>query len=67
MNQGNGPWKGESRDKDDKKASLQCAIEDAWENAKKDHASGTFVVDRIEIEADNPIHAYIVVISPAGS
>jgi len=30
MNQGNGPWRGESRDKDDKKASLQGAIEDAW-------------------------------------
>jgi hypothetical protein len=66
MNQGKGPWRGESRDKDHKKASLQGAIEDAWANAKKDHASGAFVVDSIEIEADNPIHAYIVVIKPAG-
>ena len=68
MNQGKGPpWKGESRDKDDKKASLQAAIEDAWENAKKDQApAGCYVVDKIKVETSNPIHAYIVLINPTG-
>ena len=65
MNQGDGPpWKGKSEGDD---ASLQAAIEDAWEKAKGKHAAaGKYVVDRIEIETSNPIHAYIVLISPTG-
>jgi hypothetical protein len=48
-------------------ASLQKAIEDAWEKAKGDGApAGMYVVTRIEIETKNPIHAYTVVIDPTG-
>jgi hypothetical protein len=57
------PWHGRSESKDDKKASLQDAIEDAWKNAEADGAGpGTYVVTRIEIETRNPIHAYSVTI-----
>jgi hypothetical protein len=46
---------------------LQMAIENAWEKAKADGAeSGTYVVQTIAIEAENPIHGYIVVIGPGG-
>ena len=55
-----GPWKGKSEQPG---ASLQKAIEDAWEKAKGDGApEGTYVVQKIEIEATNPIHAYVVII-----
>jgi hypothetical protein len=66
MNQGGGPsWKGRSEEKDDKKASLQEAIEDAWNNAERGGATARrFVVTRIEIETRNPIHAYDVTIDP---
>lgn len=65
MNQGEGPpWKGKSQGDD---ASLQAAIEDAWENAKGHQApAGWYVVDKIKIETSNPIHAYVVLISPTG-
>ncbi len=68
MNQGKGPpWRGESKDKDDKKASLQAAIEDAWENAKGHQApAGWYVVDKIKVETSNPIHAYVVLLNPTG-
>jgi hypothetical protein len=57
------PWKGKSEGDD---ASLQAAIEDAWDKAKGHHAAaGKYVVDRIEIETSNPIHAYIVIINPS--
>ena len=62
MNHGEGPpWKGKSEGVD---ASLQAAIEDAWEKAKGQAAAGRYVVERIEIEATNPIRAYIVFIAP---
>ena len=65
MHQGEGPpWKGKSEGDD---ASLQKAIEDAWENAKGHHApAGWYVVDQIKVQTSNPIHAYVVVISPTG-
>ena len=63
MNQGGGPpWKGKSEGDD---ASLQAAIEDAWENAKGHHAdAGWYVVDKIKVQTSNPIHTYVVLISP---
>jgi hypothetical protein len=46
---------------------LQAALENAWEKAKEDEAKpGTYVVQTIAIEAENPIHGYIVVIGPGG-
>lgn len=69
MSQSKGPpWHGRSEKKDDEKASLQAAIEDAWENAKADDPPaqpGTYWVKRIEIETRNPIHAYSVTIDHA--
>jgi hypothetical protein len=66
MSQGKGPpWHGRSERKDNEKASLQAAIEDAWKNAEADGAQpGTYVVTQIEIETRNPIHAYSVTINP---
>jgi hypothetical protein len=63
MNQGGGgPWKGKSEQPG---ASLQKAIEAAWEKASGDGApAGKYVVQKIEIEASNPITAYVVVIGP---
>jgi hypothetical protein len=44
---------------------LHDAINDAWFNAKKDGAgAGTYFVQSIAIEAENPIHGYVVVIGP---
>ena len=46
--------------------SLETAIADAWEDAKKkdgDEAKGTYEV-KISIEADNPIRSYHVTIVP---
>jgi len=58
---GGNSWKGRSQEPG---ASLQKAIEAAWEAAKSAGADpGTFAVS-IEIETKNPIHAYIVTISP---
>ena len=65
MSHGEGPpWKGKSEGDD---ASLQAAIENAWENAKGHNAqAGWFVVDEIKIQTSNPIHAYVVLINPTG-
>lgn len=47
-------------------ANLEAAFEDAWHHAKDEGAApGTYTV-QIEIEASNPIHSYIVIISPVG-
>jgi len=46
--------------------SLETAIADAWEDAKKkdgDAAKGTYEV-KIFIEGDNPIRSYTVTIVP---
>ena len=63
---GNGPpYHGRSESKPGAPASLQDAIDDAWNNAKGKHAeAGWFVVDDIKIQTTNPIHAYVVLISP---
>ena len=65
MTHGEGPpWKGKSEGDD---ASLQAAIEDAWEKAKGHHApAGWYAVSDIKIETSNPIHAYVVSINPTG-
>jgi hypothetical protein len=46
-------------------ATLEEATAHAWENARAHGAKpGTYEVTKIEIEAVNPIHAYIVTIGP---
>ena len=46
---------------------LHDAIDDAWNNAKKDGAGpGRYVVEAIAFDAENPIRGYIVVIGPGG-
>lgn len=46
---------------------LHDAIDDAWQNAKKEGAGpGTYVVQAIAIETENPIRAYVVVIGQGG-
>ena len=57
-------WKGKSEGAN---ASLQAAIEDAWEKAAGDGASaGTYAVSDIEITTVNPIHGYSVIITQTG-
>jgi hypothetical protein len=47
-------------------ASLHDAIANAWDDAKgKNLPAGRYVVDEIEIETTNPIHAYVVKIRQA--
>lgn len=44
---------------------LHKAIERAWDDAKaKGGQPGRYTVHKIEIEASNPIHSYIVTIGP---
>ena len=46
---------------------LETALENAWEKAKGSGAKpGTYVVQTIAIETENPIRGYIVVIGPGG-
>lgn len=53
-------WEGKGVD-------LHSALEDAWQNAKGDKAPpGTYVVQGLAIETENPIRGYIVVIGPGG-
>lgn len=47
-------------------ASLQAAFEDAWHRAKEGGAPPGEYDVKIKIVTTNPIHAYIVVISPTG-
>ena len=47
-------------------ASLQAAIEDAWHKAKEDKAPAGEYDVAIRIVTENPIHAYVVVITPTG-
>ena len=44
--------------------ALEQAIENAWQDAKNNHDGqpGTFIVERIEIDCQNPIHSYTVII-----
>jgi hypothetical protein len=44
---------------------LHDALDDAWNNAKKNGAEpGRYVVQYVAIEAENPIRTYIVIIGP---
>jgi hypothetical protein len=44
---------------------LHDALDDAWNNAKKGGAEpGTYVVQYVAIETENPIRTYIVIIGP---
>jgi len=54
---GNGPWKGNPH------ADLQTAIENAWNEAKKDLPSpSTLIVDEISFVGTNPISEYSVIV-----
>jgi hypothetical protein len=66
MNGGNGPpYRGRSESKPGNPATLEGAIADAWDNAKGKHADvGWYSVHDIKIQTTNPIHAYVVLISP---
>jgi len=47
--------------------TLTTALNNAWKQAKSDGAKpGTYVVQTIAIETENPIRGYIVVIGPGG-
>lgn len=47
--------------------TIEKAAAHAWENARAVGAKpGTYVIEKIEIEAVNPIRAYIVTIGPTG-
>ena len=46
-----------------KQEGLDQALENAWEDAKKNGGQpGTYVVERIEVDCQNPIHSYTVII-----
>ena len=47
-------------------ASLEAACEDAWHQAKQSGKSGRFKIEMTGFEASNPIHTYIIIISPEG-
>ena len=46
--------------------SLEAAVEAAWEAAKNAGEEGGTYDVKIQIEADNPIRAYVVTITPSG-
>jgi hypothetical protein len=47
--------------------TVEAAAAHAWENARAAGAKpGKYVIEKIEIEAVNPIRAYIVTIGPTG-
>jgi ribosomal protein S5 len=51
-----------------KAGKLKDAIEAAWEDAKaKGAGPGTYEIKSIQIETNNPIHSYIVIIAPPDS
>jgi hypothetical protein len=49
-------------------ADLHAALDDAWHNnaLKAGAEPGRYVVESIEIEVENPIRTYIVIITPTG-
>ena len=59
MSDDNERWEGQG-------ASIQAACEDAWHKAKEAGKSGRFTVETTGFEASNPIHTYIVIITPGG-
>jgi hypothetical protein len=47
--------------------TVEAAAAHAWENARAAGAKpGKYVIEKIEIEAVNPIRAYIITIGPSG-
>jgi hypothetical protein len=51
------PWRGEA-------TNLEAAFEEAWRNAKNGGADpGTYKVE-IYVKTTNPIHSYIVILTP---
>jgi hypothetical protein len=47
--------------------TVEAAAAHAWENARAAGAKpGKYLVEKIEIEAVNPIRTYIVTIGPSG-
>jgi hypothetical protein len=53
------PWRGQG-------SNLEAAFEEAWRNAKHGGADpGTFKVE-IYVTTTNPIHGYIVILTPGG-
>ncbi len=49
-----------------RKEGLETAFDRAWEDAKAKGAQPGQYTVQIAIEAENPIHSYIVLIIPAG-
>ena len=46
-----------------KQEGLDVALERAWEDAKQHGGKpGTYIVERIELDCQNPIHTYTVII-----
>ena len=46
-----------------KQEGLDAALENAWEDAKQHGGKpGTYIVERIELDCQNPIHTYTVII-----
>ena len=46
-----------------KQEGLDQALENAWEDAKKNGGkAGTYIVERIELDCDNPIRTYTAII-----
>lgn len=43
---------------------LEAALENAWQDAKNNHGGkpGTYVVEKIKVDCQNPIHSYTVII-----
>lgn len=56
-------WTGRS---EGEHASLQAAFVDAWNEASRDGAPPGEYDVKIKIVATNPIHAYIVILTPPG-
>jgi len=50
-----------------KQEGLEEALERAWKDAKDNHGGqpGSYIVERIEVECDNPITTYTVIIVSA--
>jgi hypothetical protein len=45
---------------------LDAAIENAWDDFKSKHGApqgNTLTIDSIQVEGNNPIHTYIVIVS----
>jgi hypothetical protein len=60
-------WHGTGHATNDEGGLLK-AIEEAWEDVKKNDPNapaGTYVVERIELDCENPINSYTVIIVSA--